>query len=183
MKEKTVKRIVRLKDENKAWRDIFAEISCLSHSFRENIVVRPIWILEKWRRFMFLGFQPIKTYLTLHTSITEWEIHAHIYSLLFRLCKVLFYTYFYRAYCELLELNFGKMREVYLSNIFIYKKIFHILHTYLILIYTKVSLDPKFLEFLEQNAQRKETVSDLDASSSTKSWYQIRIIFFITINP
>ena len=61
------------------------------------------------------------------------------------------------------------MREVYLNKIFIYKNIFHYLHIYLGLRYKKVSLDPNFAEFLEQNAQRKEAISDLEASSSTKS--------------
>ena len=57
LKVKTVKRTKRLEDENKAWRDIFSEIFCLghsfaeisylSHSFLENIVDNPRWILEK----------------------------------------------------------------------------------------------------------------------------------------
>ena len=135
----------------------------------------PRLILEIWRRFMYLRFQPTKTYLTFYTGITEWEIHAHLYSLVLRLCKVMFYTYLCRAYCEQRELNFGKLREVYLSNVFIYSNLFHFVHIYFRLRYKKVSLDPKFAEFLEHNAQRMETVSDLDASSSTKSWDQIRI--------
>ena len=46
MKVKTVKITVRLKDENRARRDIFAEISCLSHSFAENIVDNTRLILK-----------------------------------------------------------------------------------------------------------------------------------------
>lgn len=50
-----------------------------------------------------------------------------------------------------------------------------ILHIYHRLIYTSVSLDPKFSEFLGQNAQMKDVISDWDASSSLKSCYQIQI--------
>jgi hypothetical protein len=77
--------------------------------------------------------------------------------------------------------NFGKMKEVYLTNILIYNNRFHFLHIYYGLRNTKISLDPKFAELLEQIAQRKETVSDLDASSSTKSW--IKFEFFSLSSP
>ena len=46
MKVKTVKRTVRLKDENGARKDIFAEISCLSHCFAETIVINTRLILK-----------------------------------------------------------------------------------------------------------------------------------------
>ena len=111
-----------------------------------------------------------KTYLNFYIVISASEIHAHLYRLFFRLRKTLFYTYFYRAYCAQLERNFRKLKGVYLTNILIHNKIFHFLHSYYGLRNTKISLDPKFTELLEQNAQRKEAVSDLDASSSTKSW-------------
>ena len=124
---------------------------------------------------MFLKGQPIKTYLTFYPSIKKREINAYLDSLSFRLCKVLFLTSVYRAYCELLELKFGKLKEGYLNYIIIHNNLFHFLHIYHILRYTKVSLDPNSAEFLGQNAQRKDLVSDLEASSSIKSCYQILI--------
>ena len=39
-------------------------------------------------------------------------------------------------------------------------------------------MDPNFAKLLGKNAQRKDEVSDLEASSSIKSCYQIRIYFF-----
>jgi len=36
-------------------------------------------------------------------------------------------------------------------------------------------MDPNLAKLLEQNAQRKDVVSDWDASSSIRSCYQIRI--------
>ena len=125
---------------------------------------------KNWRKFLFLKNPSTKTYLTFCTVISEWEIHAHLYRLFFRLCKNLFYTYFYRDYCAQLERNFWKLKVVYLTNILIHNTLFHFLHIYYRLINTKISFDPKFAELLEQNAHRKEAVSDLDASSSTKSW-------------
>ena len=124
---------------------------------------------------MFLTGQSTKTYLTIYTGITKREISACLHNLFFSLCKVLFLTYLCREYCEQKKLHFGKLREVYLNNILIYNNLFQFLHIYLGLRYTSVSLDLKFAEFLGQNAQRKDTVSDWDASSSTKSCYQIQI--------
>ena len=149
----------------------------LSHHFAENMVANHKHIFKNWRRFLFLREPYTKTYLTFFTVISEWEIHAHLYRLFFRLYKTLFYTSFCRAYCEQLERNFRKLKEVYLTNIFIYNNLFHFLHIYYILRNTNVSLDPKFVELLEQNAQRKEAVSDLDASSSTKSWIKFEFSF------
>ena len=122
---------------------------------------------------MFLIGQATKTYLTFYTSITKWEISACLHSLCFSLCKVLFLTLFCREYCEHMEMNFGKLRELYLNSILIYNNCFHYLHIYHGLRYTSVSLDPNFAKFLGQNAQRKDAISDWDASSSTKSCYQI----------
>lgn len=107
------------------------------------------------RRFLFLRDPYAKTYLTFFTGITEWEIHAHIYSVCFRLRKTSFYTYCYRAYGEQLENNFTELREVYHKTIFIYNNLFHFLHMYFVLRNKKVSLDPKFAELLEQNAQNR----------------------------
>ena len=112
--------------------------------------------------------------LTFYIGITKREISACLHSLFFSLCKVLFLTSFCREYCEPLEV-FWKLREFYLNNILIYNNLFHFLHIYLGLRYTKVLLDPNFAEFLGKNAQRKEVVGDLEASSSIKSCYQIRI--------
>ena len=142
----------------------------LSHNFAEKIVANQKYILQNGRRFLFLRDPSTKTYLTFCTVISEWEIHAHLYRLFFRLCKTLFYTSFCRAYCAQLERNFRKVKEVYLTNIFIYNNLFHFLHICYELRNKNISLDPKFAELLEQIAQRKEAVSDLDASSSTKSW-------------
>ena len=147
----------------------------LSHHFSEN---NPKYIIQNWRKFLFPRDPSTKTYLTFCTIISEWEIHAHLYSLFFRLCKILFYTYFCRAYCDQLEQNFRELREVYMKKIFIYNNLFHFLHIYFGLRHTKVSLDPNFAEFLEQNSQRKEIVSDLDASLSTKSWIKFKFSSF-----
>jgi len=100
---------------------------------------------------VFLKGQSTKIYLTFYTCITKKVINSYIPSLFFGLCKVLFLTYFYREYCEQMEMNFGTPREIYLNNILIYYNLFHFLHIYLGLRYTKVSLDPKFVEFLGQN--------------------------------
>ena len=64
------------------------------------------------------------------TIISEWEIHAHIYRLFFRLCKTLFYTYFYRAYCAQRERNFRKLKEVYVLKRNIYKSLSHFSNSY-----------------------------------------------------
>jgi len=152
-----------------------SEISCLSHSFVETIVANPRSISKNWRRFLFLTDQYTQTYLTFYIGITKREIRACIHNLFFSLCKVLFLTSFCRKYCEKLEMNFRKMREVYLKNILIYKNLFQCLHIYHRLRYKSISLDLKFAEFLGQNAQRKDAVSNWDASLSTKSCYQIRL--------
>jgi len=143
----------------------FPEISCLSHNCAETIVANRRCILRNWRRFMFLNVQYTKTYLTFYTGITKRDINAYLHSLFFTLCKILFLTSFFREYCEHMEMNFGNY------YILIYNNLFHFLHIYLVLRYTKVSLDPNFAEFLGQNAQRKDVVSDLEASSSIKSCY------------
>ena len=124
----------------------------LSHNFAENIVVNPKYIIQNWRNFLFLKDPSTNTYLTFCTIIFEWELHAHLYNLFFRLCKTLFYTYFCRALCAQLERNLGKIKEVYLKNILIYNNLFHFLHIYYGLRNKKISLDPKFVELLEQNA-------------------------------
>ena len=130
----------------------FPEISSLSHNFTETVVANLRWILRNWRRFVFLKGQYTKTYLTFYIGVTKREINAYLHCLFFGLCKVLFLTSFCREYCEKMELNFGKLKEFYLNNILIYNNLFHFLHIYLGLRYTKVSLDPNFAEFLGQNA-------------------------------
>ena len=92
--------------------------------------------------------------------------------------KLCFTHIFYREYYAQLERNFRKVKEVYLTNILIHNNLFHFLHIYYGLRNTKISLDPKFAELLEQIAQRKEAVSDLDASSSTKSWIKFELSYF-----
>lgn len=150
------------------------EISYLSHSFSKTIVANPRSILRKWRRFLFIKWKSTKTSLTFYKGITKMEITACAHSLLFQFVQSPVLTSFSRAYCEQLEPNFSKRREVYLKTVFIYKKLFYFLHMYHGFSYKSVSLDPKFAEFLGQNAQRKDGVSDWDAWSSTKSCYQIR---------
>ena len=59
--------------------DIFAEISYLSHCFAEIIVTNPIWILQNWRRFMFLGCPTTKTSLAFLTAIMGLEILNNIW--------------------------------------------------------------------------------------------------------
>ena len=152
-----------------------SEISCLSHIFIETIVANPTSILRTWRRFLFPKGSSTKTSLTFYTGITKREISACIHNLFFSLCKVLFLTSFSREYCEQLEMHFGTLGEVYLKSIPILKNLYHFLHIYHRLRYTSISLDPKFAEVLGKNARRKDAVSDWDASSSTKSCYQIRI--------
>ena len=75
---KTFKRTKRLKDENISRRNIFAEISCLSHCFSENIVINTRLILQNRRRFMFLIYPNTKTSFTFLTSIMGWEILNNI---------------------------------------------------------------------------------------------------------
>ena len=96
-----------------------SEISCLSHSFAETIVTHPKSILRNGRRFLFLTGQFMETYLTFYTGITKSEISACLHNLFLSLCKVLFLTSFGREYCEQLEMNFGKLREVYLKKLVI----------------------------------------------------------------
>ena len=72
-----------------------SEISSLSHSFAETILVNTRSIFRKWRRFFFLKGQSTKTYLTFYTCITKSEISACLHSLCFSLCKVLFLTSFF----------------------------------------------------------------------------------------
>lgn len=149
-----------------------SEISYLSHSFVEITVSNQRCISRNWRRFVFLIGHSTKTFLNVYTGITKRDLSACLHILSFSSCKVLFLTSFSREYCEQLEMNFGKLREVYLGKIPIYKKkIFQFLHIYYEWRYTSVLLDPKFAEFLGQNAQRNDAVSDQDASSSTKSYY------------
>ena len=142
--KKKVKRKLRLKDEIKAEMVHFPEISCLSHNFAETIVVNPRCILRNWRRFVFLKVKYKKTYLMFYTGITKREINAYLHSLFFGLCKVFFLTSFCNEYCKQLEPKFWKLKEVYRNNILIYNNLFQVLHIYLRLRYTKVSLDPYF---------------------------------------
>ena len=150
-----------------------SKISYLSHSFAETTVTNLRCILKNWRKFLFLTGQSTKSYLTFYIGITKREIIACIHSLFFSLCIVLFLTSICREYCEQLERHFGNRRDVYLKSIPVYKNLFHILYIYHGLRYTSVSLDPQFAEFLGQNAQWKDAVSDCDASSSSKSCYKI----------
>ena len=150
----------------------------LSHHFVEKIVANPKYIIQKLRIFLFLGDPSTKTYLTFFTVISESNIHTHLYRLFFRLCKTRFYTYCCRDYCAQLERKFRKMKEVYLTNILIHNNRFHVLHIYYGLRNTKIALDPKFAELFEQNAQRKEAVSDLDASSSNTCWIKFEFSSF-----
>ena len=106
-------------------------------------------------RFAFLKGKPTKTYLTFYTGITKSEISAYFHSLFFGLCKVLFQSPFYREYWEQLELNFGNPREDYFMNVVIYNNLSHVLHIYLGLRYTKVSVDPNLAELLEQKCTKK----------------------------
>lgn len=69
---------------------------------------------------------------------------------------------------------------VYLNKILIYNNLFHVLHIYILLRYTRVSRDPNFAELLGKNAQRKGAVSDLDASLSIKSYYKIQISILLS---
>jgi len=151
------------------------EISCLSHSFSKTSSTNTRWILWNQRRFVFLRGWSTKTYLTFYTGITKCEISSCLHRLFLELCKVLFLTSFCREYCEQMEPNFWNLIEVYLPTILIYNNIFHFLHIDLWLRDKELSMDPNFVELLGQNAQRKDAVSDLDASSSIKSCYQIRI--------
>ena len=127
----------------------------LIHHFAEKMVANPKYIIQNWRRFLFLRDPYTKTYLSFCTVILDWEIHAHLYRLFFRLCKTLFYTYFYRAYSAQLERNVRKMKEVYLKRILIHNNLFRFLHIYYGLRNKKISLDPKFAELLEQNCTKK----------------------------
>ena len=62
----------------------------VSHHFAEKIVANQKYILQKWRSFLFLRYPSKKTYLSVFTVISEWEIHAHLYRLFFKLSKTLF---------------------------------------------------------------------------------------------
>ena len=88
----------------------------LSHHFAENIVANKKYIIQNGRNFLFLRDPSTQTYLTFWTMISESEIHAHIYRLFFKLCKTLFWTYSFRAYCAHMERNFRKIKEVYLKT-------------------------------------------------------------------
>ena len=93
-------------------------------------------------------------------------------------CSVCANSCFLHLFAENIMNNwscFAKMREFYLKNTLIYNNLFQFLYIYLGFRYTKVSIDPNFAKLLGQNAQRKDTISDWDASSSLKSCYQIRI--------
>ena len=159
------------------------EISCLSYSFSKTIVENPRSILRNWRRFLFLTDKYTKTYLTFQTCITKREISSCLHGLLFNLCKVLFLTSFSREYSEHMEMNFGKLREAYLKNILIYNKIFHYLHIYNGLRYTKVSMDPNLQNFCSRmHKERMQLVTRMPH-------HQLRVVikfdflFFVTINP
>ena len=84
-------------------------------------MANPRWMLQNWRRFVFLKGLSTKTYLMFYTGITKREISTCLHNLFFGLCKVLFLTSFCREYCEQVELNFGKIRrfisKTYLSKI------------------------------------------------------------------
>ena len=127
----------------------------LGYHCAENIVANHKYILQNWRIFLFLRDISTKTYLTFCTMSSEWEVHAHLYRLFFRLYKTLFYIYFCRAYCAQLERNLGKLKEVYLTNILIHNNHIHFLHIYYGLRNKNISLDPKFAELLEQNCTKK----------------------------
>ena len=130
---------------------------------------------------MFLRCSTTKASLTFLTAIMGLDILNNI--LKHFLQKIPVKTSFCREYCGQSEIVNTKLKAVFVPKSPIYKNLFHFLHIYFGLRNTKVSLDPNFAEFLEENAQKKLTVSDLDALSSTKSWDQIRILFVVIIYP
>ena len=74
-------------------------------------------IFGNWRIFLFLIYQSTKKYLTFYTGITKWEIHSHLHSLFFCLCKILFETPFCKEYCgKKTTTTIEKLEEVLVQN-------------------------------------------------------------------
>ena len=121
VKVKTVKKTKRLKDENRARRNIFVEISCLSHCFAETIVTNPRLILQNWRRFMFLRCPATKTFLTFLTSIMGWEILNNIGKNILQ--KLHVKSSFCREYCGQSEIPHTKLKDYFVPKKPIYKNL------------------------------------------------------------
>jgi hypothetical protein len=62
-----------------------------------------------------------------HTGVMDWEIRRNIGAIFFSY-DFLFETCFCDTYSEQIEMNFKKLREVFLQNELIYKKRSQILH-------------------------------------------------------
>ena len=111
IRRKTVKRTKWLKDENIARRNIFAEISYLSHCFSETIVINPRWILKHWRRFMFLWCPTTKTSPTFLTAIMGLEILNNIWNHFLQ--KIPVKSSFFRGYCGQSEIHITNWRRFF----------------------------------------------------------------------
>ena len=113
--------------KNTTRRNIFVEISCLSHCFAETIVINPRWIFQNWRRFLFLRGLSTKTSLTFLTAIMVLEIlnndGKHF------LQKIPVKSSFCREYCGHLEIHFTKLKEVFVPKRPFYKNLSQFFHS------------------------------------------------------
>ena len=59
-------------------------LSSFSSSLQDQFLATRKCLLELWRRFLFIKFPDIETYLTFLTSVTSWEIQGFLWSHIFR---------------------------------------------------------------------------------------------------
>jgi hypothetical protein len=83
------------------------------------------------------------TLFIFHTGVTDWEIRRNLGAIFFSY-DFLFETCFCDTYSGQLEMNFKKLREVFLQNELIYKNRSQILHNYYGLRITGGVLKPIF---------------------------------------
>ena len=128
VKVKIVKRSLRLKDEIRTKMVHSSEISCLSHSFAETIVINTRWILQNWRMFMFIICPATTTSLTFLTAIMVLEILNNVWKNFLQ--KIPVKSSFCREYCVQYEIHHTKLKEVYVLKRKIYKNLSHVSNIY-----------------------------------------------------
>ena len=128
--------------KNTTRRNIFAEIAYFSHSFAETIVINPRWILQNWRRFMFLRGPSTKPSLTFLIAIMVLEILNNVGKHFLQ--KISVKSSFCREDCDQSEIHLTKMKEDFVPKRPVYKKLSHFLHSYCKMRDTCTSLEAIF---------------------------------------
>ena len=141
---KIVKRTKRWKDEKEISKKghFFAQISCLSHCFAENIVTNPRCIFQNRRSFMFLRGPSTKTSLTFLTSIMDWEILNNMGEHFLQ--KIHVKSSFCREDYGQSEIHHTKIKGFFVPKRSIYKNLSHIFHSDFIMRDTCTSLQVIF---------------------------------------